>query len=213
MLQVYLTNLGLYNEGELRGEWVDLPVSFADFTAVLERIGIDGVEYEEYFITDYDCDVSGVTEHLGEYENLEALNYLASKLDDLREYQVDLLEAALELGEHGDDVYELIELIDGMEDNYDFLPGVDDDDALGTYWVEESGCYDTESLGPLHNYIDYERFGRDIRYDEGGTYTDHGYICCRGGSWTTFDPDDIPDEYRLRPNDDEGGTEDEQTPA
>lgn len=212
MLQVYLTNLGLYNEGELRGEWVDLPVSFADFTAVLERIGIDGVEYEEYFITDYDCDVSGLTEHLDEYENLEALNCLAARLGDLREYQVDLLEAALELGEHTGDVYELIELIDGMEDSYDSLPGVDDDDALGTYWVEESGCYDTESLYPLCNYIDYERFGRDIRYDEGGVYTDKGYICCRGGSWTTFDPDDIPDEYRLR-RDDEGGITDEQAPA
>ena len=211
MLQVYLTNLGLYNEGELRGEWVDLPVSFADFTDVLERIGIDGVEYEEYFITDYDCDVSGLTERLGEYENLEALNVLASKLSDLQEYQVELLEAALELGEHCDDVYELIELIDGMEDNYDFLPGVYDDGDLGTYWVEESGCYDTKSLGPLANYIDYERFGRDIRYDEGGVYTDHGYICCRGGSWSTFDPDDIPDEYRLHP--DEGGTTDEQAPA
>ena len=32
-------------------------------------------------------------------------------------YQVGLLESALELGEHGDDVYELIELIDGMEDS------------------------------------------------------------------------------------------------
>lgn len=47
-MRIFLTNLGKYNEGE----WVDLPVSHE--------------EYEEYFITDYECDLYEV----GEYENL-----------------------------------------------------------------------------------------------------------------------------------------------
>lgn len=55
MMNIYLTNLGKYNEGQLIGEWVELPVSNEELQKVFERIGINE-EYEEYFITDYECD-------------------------------------------------------------------------------------------------------------------------------------------------------------
>ena len=50
-MKIYLTNLGKYNEGELVGEWVELPASQEELEKVFERIGINE-EYEEYFITD-----------------------------------------------------------------------------------------------------------------------------------------------------------------
>ena len=50
MMNIYLTNLGKYNEGELVGEWVQLPISNEELQKVFERIGINEV-YEEYFIT------------------------------------------------------------------------------------------------------------------------------------------------------------------
>ena len=56
MMNIYLTNLGKYNEGELVGEWVQLPISDEELQEVFKRIGIDGKEYEEYFIADYECD-------------------------------------------------------------------------------------------------------------------------------------------------------------
>ena len=55
-------------------------------------------------------------------------------------------------------------------------------------------------MGNLANYIDFERFGRDVAMDEGGRFTDDGYIRNTGDGWTRmFDGslDDIPDEYRL----------------
>ncbi len=36
-------------------------------------------------------------------------------------------------------------------------------------------------LGALSNYIDYEGFGRDIRFDESGVFTDNGYVRSNGG--------------------------------
>lgn len=36
-------------------------------------------------------------------------------------------------------------------------------------------------MGALSNYIDYESFGRDIRFDESGVFTDHGYVRSNGG--------------------------------
>lgn len=59
MLKIFLTNLGKYNEGELVGEWISLPVSEEELEAVKERIGINE-QYEEWFITDYETDITGV---------------------------------------------------------------------------------------------------------------------------------------------------------
>ena len=40
------------------------------------------------FITDYDCYVDGLYSKLGEYESLDELNYLASKLEDVYKRQL-----------------------------------------------------------------------------------------------------------------------------
>ena len=85
-------------------------------------------------------------------------------------------------------------------DCFDYLPGVRNDYDLGYYWIEESGCYDTSSLGALANYIDYESFGRDIRYEEGGVFGDNGYVRSNGGRFVEIydgDIESIPEEYRI----------------
>ena len=89
--EAYITNLGKYNEGELVGEWVKFPTTSEELQKVFERIGIGskddfGNPYEEWFISDYDCYVDGLYEKLGEYENLDELNYLASKLNELDDH-------------------------------------------------------------------------------------------------------------------------------
>ena len=89
----FITNLGKYNEGELVGEWVKFPTTAEEMKEVFKRIGIGqkddfGQPYEEWFITDYDCYVDGLYSKLGEYENLDELNYLASKLDEMSESEI-----------------------------------------------------------------------------------------------------------------------------
>ena len=90
MMNIYLTNLGKYNEGELVGEWVKLPVSDEELQKVFERIGINE-EYEEYFITDYECDFY----EIGEYENIDTLNEIAEKIDDLDEEQEQVVKVLM----------------------------------------------------------------------------------------------------------------------
>ena len=195
--EVYITNLGKYNEGQLIGEWVKFPTNNEDLHAVLRRIGIDR-HYEEWFITDYDCDNKVLYEVFGEYESLSELNYLAHQILDMPE-SAELWESALEMGDDTGSVKDLINLTANL-DCFDFLPDVNDHEDLGYYWIEESGCYDTGAMGNLSNYIDYERFGRDIAMDESGLFTEHGYIRHTGDSFTEIynsDIEDIPDEYRL----------------
>ena len=97
MMNVFVTNLGKYNEGELIGEWVELPVSEEDLKKVFQRIGIsnepgeNGNYYEEYFITDYECDFYRV----GEYESIDTLNEMAEKMEELDEEQQDVVKAMI----------------------------------------------------------------------------------------------------------------------
>lgn len=200
----YITNLGKYNEGYLVGEWVHFPVEPEELQNVFKRIGIGakdnfGQTYEEWFISDYDCYVPKLYDILGEYESLDELNYLASKIEELSANEFECFQAAMELGEYTDSIQDLINLIENL-DCYNLYSNIHNDSDLGYYLVEESGEYDTETMGRLSSYIDYEAFGRDIRLDEGGEFTDNGYIV---NNYSNFieqyngDREDIPDEYRA----------------
>lgn len=196
--EAFVTNLGKYNEGELVGEWVKFPISNEEMQEVFRRIGMGG-RYEEWFITDYDCPDSGISDLLGEYESLSELNYLANQMMELDESE-EVWQAVLDLGEYTGSVKDLINLTENM-DCFDYLSGVTSDSDLGYYWIEESGCYDTKAMGVLSNYIDYEGFGRDIRFDESGVFTDRGYVRLNGGSFVEIydgSIENIPEEYRIQ---------------
>ena len=97
LLEAYITNLGKYNEGQLVGETMKFPTTQEEVQALMKRIGVDGIRYEEIFITSFDSDVLGLHEHLGEYENLDELNYLAVLLSEMDQGDIEKFEAALTL--------------------------------------------------------------------------------------------------------------------
>ena len=136
----FITNLGKYNEGSLVGEWVKFPTTAEELQKVFERIGIGskddfGQPYEEWFITDYDCYVDGLYDKLGEYENLDELNYLASKLDEMSQGEYEQFQAAMEIGDHSGSLQEIINLTENL-DCYDVYPDIRDHDDLGRYYIE-----------------------------------------------------------------------------
>ena len=198
----FITNLGKYNEGALVGEWVKFPTTAEKLKKVFERIGIGakddfGQTYEEWFITDYDCYVDGLYDLLGEYANLDELNYLASKLDDMSQDEYERFQAAMEIGDHTGSIQELINLTENL-DCYDVYPDIHDHDDLGRYYIEELDAMQVPEH--LRNYIDYEAYGRDIALEESGQFTDLGYVRDTGDSFNeVYDGhrESIPWEYRV----------------
>ncbi|MHA5219062.1 antirestriction protein ArdA [Dysosmobacter sp. Phy] len=198
----FITNLGKYNEGALAGEWVKFPTTAEELKKVFERIGIGakddfGQTYEEWFITDYDCYVDGLYDLLGEYANLDELNYLASKLDDMSQDEYERFQAAMEIGDHTGSIQELINLTENL-DCYDIYPDIHDHDDLGRYYIEELDAMQVPEH--LRNYIDYEAYGRDIALEESGQFTDLGYVRDTGDSFHEYydgERGSIPEEYRV----------------
>ena len=198
----FITNLGKYNEGELVGEWVKFPTTAEELKKVFDRIGIGqkddfGQPYEEWFITDYDCYVDGLYSKLGEYENLDELNYLASKLDEMSESEYAQFQAGMEMGDHCGSLQEIINLTENL-DCYEVYPDIHDYDDLGRYYIEELDVMQVPEH--LQNYIDYEAYGRDVALEENGTFTDQGYVRDTGDSFHEYydgEPGSIPEEYRV----------------
>ena len=198
----FITNLGKYNEGELVGEWVKFPTTAEEMKEVFKRIGIGqrddfGQPYEEWFITDYDCYVDGLYDKLGEYENLDELNYLASKLDEMSDSEYAQFQAGMEMGDHCGSLQEIINLTENL-DCYEVYPDIHDYDDLGRYYIEELDVMQVPEH--LQNYIDYEAYGRDVALEENGTFTDQGYVRDTGDSFHEYydgERGSIPDEYRV----------------
>ena len=198
----FITNLGKYNEGELVGEWVKFPTTAEEMKEVFKRIGIGqrddfGQPYEEWFITDYDCYVDGLYDKLGEYENLDELNYLASKLDEMSDSEYAQFQAGMEMGDHCGSLQEIINLTENL-DCYEVYPHIADYDDLGRYYIDELEVMQIPEH--LQNYIDYEAYGRDVAMDENGSFTDQGYVRDTGDRFCEYydgERGSIPDEYRV----------------
>ncbi|MBR3396424.1 MAG: antirestriction protein ArdA [Lachnospiraceae bacterium] len=197
-----ITNLGKYNEGELIGEWVKFPASQKELAATLKRIGIGEKDefvcpYEEWFITDYDCYIPGLYKVAGEYESIDELNMLAKKLVEMPEDDFFKFSAAIEAGEGGSSLQDLINLA-GNLDYFIVYPDIKNEKDLGRYYLEESGIYDLSAIGRLADYIDTERFGRDVSLEEGGTFTNYGYVLSDASNLPViYDGEDVPEEYRI----------------
>lgn len=166
MIKVFLTNLGKYNEGELLGEWVELPVSQEELTKVFDRIQIchDKVDYsdecgnpyEEYFITDYETNINI---EIGEYSNLNELNEIAEQLDELEEDAQEAIQAMLLDG------YTFNEALE-KANNGDYRIYYDCDDMIDVAMeiVEECG-YLNDVPETIARYFDYEAFSRDLEIE------------------------------------------------
>ena len=193
LFEAYITNLGKYNEGELVGETLKFPTSPQEVQALLKHIGVDGIRYEEFFITSFDGDVLGLYDYLGEYENLDELNHLACLLSELDQDELEKFEAALNIGTHTSSVADIINLAQNL-DCFEFYPDIETEEDLGRYWAE-----DLPIPAELKDYFDYEAYGRDISINEGGHFAPGGYIVQTSGDFKEYyhDTKDIPAGHKV----------------
>lgn len=103
-----------------------LPATTEEVQALLKRIHVDGVRYEEILITDYITDIPGLHDCLGENESIDELNFLASLLDDLEEWELEKFAAAVDFGEYNS-VTALINLTQNL-DCFEFYSDVNNED-------------------------------------------------------------------------------------
>jgi hypothetical protein len=170
MLKIYLTDLQAYNEGNLVGKWINLPMSEETIHLAINEVLCEGEsisgseEHEEIFITDYEWNDLEFCE-VDEYENIFELNSnmcLLSNLDD------DKLKSVAFLLNEGI----TIDIEDAIQRSEDVIIHQDSNMEDVAYSLLED-CYGVYKLDPIiANNIDYERVAQDLEY--GGNYWEIG---------------------------------------
>lgn len=148
-ISVFITNLGRYNEGELVGEWLELPASVEEISESISRIGINE-EYEEWFLTDWEVN-SEIDIDIGEYSDIYTLNEIAEQISNLDEREK--IAAAILLNDYGADWAEVLSIIENGD--YILLENIKDYSYLGMALADENGDVPDD----LYNYIDWEEYG------------------------------------------------------
>ena len=100
---------------------------------------------------------------------LFVFNELAEKLEDVDE---DIVLSFIESNSSDPK-----ELLNAEFDDCSLYSDVSTDRELGEYIVEDMGV--ELSRETLERYFDYEKFGRDVRLEEGGSFVDKGYFVSR----------------------------------
>lgn len=158
--KIALTNLGKYNEGILVYDWLSLPFTEYELQKTLNKIGINK-KYEEFFISDYETDLDGF--YISEYENLEALNELFKKIDDINSDDFILIcKAYIDLTSSYLDIEECLKIYENCE--FSIYYGCDDMEDVAREYVEVSGMLN-EIPDHLQYYFDFEAFGRDMQLE------------------------------------------------
>ena len=131
---------------------------------VAERFGYEGEEIEVTIDS-----IEGLPTLNCEGLTLDLANELAENLEDV---DGDLVLSFIE-SESSDPSY----LASVDFDDCSLYSDVATDRELGEYLVEEVGV--ELSKEKLLQYLDYEKFGRDVRLEEGGSFVDKGYFVSR----------------------------------
>ena len=206
ILSGYLSNLGAYAEGRPAGEWVTFPTTTEHMKEVFDRIGIDFKNYEEWHFTEFQSPIPGLATKLGEHEHPDELNYLGKLLEMQFDDDREKFTAAIALGDHASSVEELINLAQNL-DCYWLYPSVHNEEDYGHYLVDE--LEEPELPEEAKKYFMYEEYGRDAAINDGGRFTEQGYIYNNQNTFTRwYDGRDVPEEYRVTPAPPEQGRPD-----
>jgi antirestriction protein len=145
---VYCGTYGKYNDGSLRGLWIDLSTfdDYDEFINFCEAIHADE-EDPELMFQDYE----GFPREM--YDECMGRD----EFDNIREY----IEMCEKHGQEAVDDYIDLRCDSDLSDFEEAWCGKwDDEEDFARHIVEE--CYDLTAMGDLEKYFDYDAFGRDL---------------------------------------------------
>ncbi len=145
-MRVYIADLAEYNNGNLKGIWIDLP-SADIHKEVQEMLGSN----EEWAIHDYELPFN-----VSEYADLEEINDLAKQFDNMDEQEIKKVNYLINY--QGEDMKKAL---DHHEDVY-LYENMDYKDLA--YEQVDEGLFG-EVPEHLANYLDYDAIARDLEYD------------------------------------------------
>lgn len=150
-IKIWLGDLGKYNEGDLVGQWIDLPMDADELQTLVNKYSNGGTT--DYFIADWESPITGL---VSEHSAPQKLNEIAEQLDKFNEYDLVRVKFLVE-----DESLSIADALEGYEDVM-FYEGQSLKDVA--YSLVEDGCFG-DIPDSISNYIDYDAIARDLGID------------------------------------------------
>ena len=172
--EVYLVSSSATDE---RGVELTFPVSQYEMMDAFEQIHTKSPgdvywQVDEFYCFDY------LAPHLDESMSIFEFNSLTEQLSKLDERQETALEGLLQMQENGGPitVQELMMLTHNV-DHCHVLADVHTDTELGKFCADNDFLPELTALpDSAYALLDYAKIGKQMREDEAGTFTPHGYV-------------------------------------
>ena len=127
--------------------------------------------------------------------SMDELNYLGKLLEMQRDEDKAKFAAAVTLGEYAGNLKDLINLAQNL-DCYWLYPTVQSEEDYGYYLIDELD--ELELPEEAKKYFMYEEYGRDAAINDGGRFTEQGYVYNNKNTFSEwYNGRDIPKEYRI----------------
>ena len=173
----------LYIANALRDEEryavLDLPATPYEMLDALERAGCRSSEEAYYQVEEY-LDFEYLESVISPDCSLNHLNVLAEKLSELNDRQSITFEGLLRMEQEKNEGQISIHTLFQLAHNADcchVVPEVLTPSQLGRFYAENGFVPETEGLpDAVFNLLDFELIGQRAQRDEGGVFTQHGYV-------------------------------------
>ena len=189
-----------FETGEPGSVWLSMPTTKEQLHEAMQRVGITADNPQNFFINGFantEQQPFDVPLPVIQSAGLDELNYLGNLLAMQRDEDRDKFTAAVALGERAGSVKDLINLAQNL-DCYWLYPTVQNEEDYGYYLIDELD--ELELPEEAKKYFMYEDYGWDAAINDGGRFTEQGYIYNNKNTFTEWyngKESDIPREYRV----------------
>ena len=197
---ILLGNHSRLEAGQTNGVWLSMPTTTEQLHEAMRNIGVTAEKPQDLFVggfanteqCPFDVPLSVI-----QSGSIDELNYLGKLLEMQRDEDKAKFAAAVTLGEYAGNLKDLINLAQNL-DCYWIYPTVQSEEDYGYYLIDELD--ELELPEEAKRYFMYEEYGRDAAINDGGRFTEQGYIYNNKNTfseWYNGRESDIPKEYRI----------------
>ena len=189
-----------FETGEQGGVWLSMPTTTEQLHEAMRSVGITADNPQDFFINgfaDTEQQPFDVPLPVIQSAGLDELNYLGNLLSMQSDEDREKFAAAVTLGEYAGNIKDLINLAQNL-DCYWIYPTVQNEADYGYYLIDELD--ELELPEEVKKYFMYEEYGRDAAINDGGRFTEQGYIYNNKNTFTEWyngRENDIPKEYKV----------------
>ena len=189
-----------FETSEPGGVWLSMPTTKEQLHETMQRVGITADNPQDFFINGFantEQQPFDVPLSVIQSAGLDELNYLGNLLSMQRDEDRNKFTAAVTLGERAGNIKDLINLAQNL-DCYWLYPSVQNEEDYGYYLIDELD--ELELPEEAKKYFMYEDYGRDAAINDGGRFTEQGYIYNNKNTFTEWyngKESDIPREYKV----------------